>query len=471
MRAGPWLRIVGRNALRNRARALTSVFGIVVGIGFFVLFLASTEKIGAVLAKVFPLDEVEVVAPQATLLGADVSKRLDAHTVELIAARPEVVRAVPRMSLAFPATGDGNFEGQALSLKIDGSADGVDPAHVVGDPSLSPADRDYLDGLFQDWLDPARRGTPVACVPPPPGQRSSCPKPDRQYCDATTRTCEHRVPVVLSPAMLQLYNTQFAKANGTPLVDADFAKFMLARGGLERMRFTLQLGGGSTGRSRAVEAVLVGISAKAKPIGMTVPIQYIERWNREFVGDDAGKTFSSIVVTLAARDQVAVFSQWLRDGLDLRVEDSVGERLATVVLVMRVVLILIAGVILLISAVSIAHTFFMLVAERRRELGLMRAVGATRTQVRSIVLGEAVVLGVLGGVLGVGLSLALAALVDGVVGAYTPNFPFKPDTWTAFKPWMIGGGIAIGALFAMIGGYLPARRAARMEPATALSQD
>ncbi len=477
MPIGNLTRMVVRNTLRSRKHFAMSAFGIVIGIAFFVVFLASTEQVGAVLAKAFPLDQVEVVAPQATFAGADVSKQLDDAIVQTIKARPEVVAAVPRMSLALPAAGSGNFDGQALALKIDGSADGVDPEHVLSDSNLSPKDRDYLAGLFQDWEDPSRRTAPVACTPPPAAYfefkpnsyRNTCPQPDREYCDAVDNTCHHRVPVVLSPAMLQLYNTQFAKANGTPLVDQDFAKFMLARGGLARMRFFLELGGDQVGASRTVEAVLVGISAKAKPIGMTVPIQYIARWNREFVDDDAGKTFSSIVVTLRQREDVAVFGQWLRDDLDLRLEDSLGERFATVVLIMRLVLIGISLVIILISAINIAHNFFMQVHERRRELGLLRAVGATPADVRLLVVGEAALVGLIGGALGVGLAYGIAGIIDWAVAGHTPNFPFKPTTWFSVRAWMVAAGIGTGMLFAAIGGFLPSRRAAKMEPAVALA--
>jgi putative ABC transport system permease protein len=477
MPAGKLARMIAGNTLRSRKHFVMSAFGIVIGISFFVVFLASTEQVGRVLAKAFPLDQVEVVAPQATFAGADVSKPLTDDIVATIRARPEVAAAVPRMSLALPANGAGNFDGQSLALKIDGSADGVDPAHVLSDASLSPKDHAYLEGLFQDWEDPARRGAPVACAPPPPayyqfgatGYQNPCPQPDRQYCDAIDRTCHHRVPVVLSPAMLQLYNTQFAKANGTPLVDQDFAKFMLARGGLERMRFFLELGGPSTKAPRTVEAVLVGISAKAKPIGMTVPIQYISRWNTEFVDEDAGKTYSSIVVTLRDRDDVAVFGQWLRDDLDLRLEDSLGERFATVVLIMRVVLIGISLVIILISAINIAHNFFMQVHERRRELGLLRALGATRGDISLLVMGEAALVGLIGGALGVALAFGIAAIIDRVA-AGAPNFPFKPTTWFSVRWWMIAVGVGTGMLFAVIGGLLPSRRAAKMEPAAALAQ-
>jgi len=88
-----------------------SAFGIVIGIATFVVFLASTEQVAHVLEKIFPLDQVKVVAPSASLLGKDISKKLDDSIVKTILARQEVKAAVPRMSLAFPAFGRGSFEG------------------------------------------------------------------------------------------------------------------------------------------------------------------------------------------------------------------------------------------------------------------------------------------------------------------------------------------------------------------------
>ena len=62
--------------------------------------------------------------------------------------------------------------------------------------------------------------------------------------------------------------------------------------------------------------------------------------------------------------------------------------------------------------INIAHNFFMQVTERRRELGLLRAVGATQADVRRVVLGEAGLIGLIGGILGVLLGIGLARIVD-----------------------------------------------------------
>ena len=499
MPAGSLARMVAANTLRSRRHFILSAFGIVIGIATFVVFLASTEQVGAVLEKIFPVEQVQVVAPRASLLGKDISKKLDDAIVQQIRARPEVDGAdptsvVPRMALAFPAFGRGDFEGNDLKFEVGGFADGINPDFVTDD--------DRIKSLFKDWDsvkdDPKR----VACEPAPrdpnneviqsppalnkrkgpvPGKYyNPCPEPSRYYCDEVDRTCHHRVPIVMSPTMIELYNGQFAKSHGLPIADLDFVKFVTQRGGLGAMRFSIGLGlttiAGSNAaiaahKTRRVEGALVGISVKAMPIGMTMPIGYIQRWNREFLGEEAATAYSSIIVRLKDKRDIAVFSQWLQDELDLRLEDSLGEKFATALFVIRLVLILISLVIITISSINIAHNFFMQVTERRRELGLLRAVGATQSDVRAVVLGEAALIGLIGGLLGVALGAGIAAAVDWGSLHYLPRFPYNPTSWFHFKLWIVLGGLVCSTGFAVLGGYLPARRASTMEPAQALTQN
>lgn len=507
MPASNLVRMVVGNTLRSRRHFVLSAFGIVIGIATFVVFLASTEQVGRVLERAFPLDQVQVVAPRASLLGKDITKKLDDGIVKTILTRPEVASAVPRMNLTFPAFGRGNFEGNDLKFEVGGFADGIDAANVQDDARIKEQ--------FKDWEsinDPNR----VACVPPPDSPREEviqspgaagpnrppgvqlgpdgqpqfdkdgepvywnpCPKPDEYYCDSVDQRCHHRVPVVMSPTMIELYNGQFAKSHGLPIADTDFVKFVTQRGGLSAMRFSIGLGlttiaGSNTSiqhRPRRVEAVLVGISSKAMPIGMTMPIQYIQRWNREFQGEEAATTYSSIIVTLKDKSQLAVFNQWLQDTLDLRLEDQLGAKFASAVFVIRVVLVVISLIIIIISAINIAHNFFMQVTERRRELGLLRAVGATQSDVRMVVLGEAALIGLIGGILGVLFAILISLGVDYASVHYLPRFPYKPSTWFHFRWWIWSGGLACAAGFAVLGGYLPARKASTMEPAQALTQN
>src|SRR6185436_10623911 len=95
------------------------------------------------LGKVFPLDQVEVIAPHTSIAGKNLSQKMNADTVALIKSRPEVRDALPRMTLQFPATGYGKFEGQEIKFEVGGFTDGIPDVHVKGDPKLEP--------VFKDW--------------------------------------------------------------------------------------------------------------------------------------------------------------------------------------------------------------------------------------------------------------------------------------------------------------------------------
>jgi putative ABC transport system permease protein len=473
MPAGKLARVVAQNTLRSPRHFVLSVFGIVIGISSFVFFLGLSMGVrNVVLGKIFPIEQVQVVAPRASLIGKDVTKMLDDSIVQQIKGHDGVKDVVPRMGLVFPASGYGSFEGQELKFEVGGFADGVDPSLLAAPDSGPGTAAAKVAELFQDW-DSKDEGKRASCTPGP----RACADPERYYCDTSDRQCHHRVPVLVSPTLLELYNGQFAKSHGLPVI-GELEAFMVERGGLSRMRFSIGLGDtmvvGSNSnidpsRQRVVEGMLVGIHPKANPIGLTMPIQYIERWNREFVGAEAASTYSSIIVTLQDKDDAAPFAAWLNESLDLRLEDSMGERFATAIFIVTSLFVMISLVIVTISAINIAHNFFMQVSERRREIGVLRAIGATRADVRLIILGEAALIGVIGGVLGVGLATAAAVGVDWLSLHLLPRFPFKPETYFDFQWWILAGGLAFSTVFCVIGGYLPALRASRMEPAQALA--
>jgi putative ABC transport system permease protein len=112
---------------------------------------------------------------------------------------------------------------------------------------------------------------------------------------------------------------------------------------------------------------------------------------------------------------------------------------------------------LLVGAIGVANIMVISVLERRSEIGLRRALGATRGQIRTQFLSEAVLLSLMGGTFGV----AIGALAT-VIYASTKN-------WIAVVPtsaW--AGGLAVAMLIGAMAGLLPALRAARLSPAEAL---
>ena len=115
------------------------------------------------------------------------------------------------------------------------------------------------------------------------------------------------------------------------------------------------------------------------------------------------------------------------------------------------------AVALLVGAVGVANIMIISVLERRSEIGLRRALGATRGDIRTQFLAEAVLLGLLGGVSGV------------VAGALATVIYAQAKHWAAVIPaqaW--GGGIAASVLIGALAGLVPALRAARLSPTRAL---
>ncbi|WP_250001601.1 ABC transporter permease [Actinoplanes sp. M2I2] len=131
----------------------------------------------------------------------------------------------------------------------------------------------------------------------------------------------------------------------------------------------------------------------------------------------------------------------------------------------RQVLIAMTALSVFSSAFVIASTFALSVNQRRREIGLLRAVGATPRQVRLTVLREAATVGLWGGTSGAVLGLLFAPMIGGVL----VDAGFQPESFrVGVRFWPVLAGIAIGPLVALAGGLLAARRAARVRPLEAL---
>lgn len=133
--------------------------------------------------------------------------------------------------------------------------------------------------------------------------------------------------------------------------------------------------------------------------------------------------------------------------------------------VLRTALLGFAGIALLVGAFLIVNTFQMLVAQRTRELGLLRALGASRKQVNRSVRTEALLLGVIGSTLGIGAGYGLAAGLIVLMRGAGLNMPAGHLAFHASTPI---AGYAVGVIVTLIAAWGPARRAARISPMAAL---
>lgn len=125
-----------------------------------------------------------------------------------------------------------------------------------------------------------------------------------------------------------------------------------------------------------------------------------------------------------------------------------------------------AGIALFVGVFLISNTFTMLVAQRTKELALMRAVGASRKQITRSILAEAGIVGLIASVIGFALGLGMASALDPVMkamGAQLPSGPLVVGTTPVIA------SVAVGVLITMFAAWLPARRAAKIPPVAAMS--
>ncbi|MFD9188741.1 ABC transporter permease [Streptomyces phaeochromogenes] len=134
--------------------------------------------------------------------------------------------------------------------------------------------------------------------------------------------------------------------------------------------------------------------------------------------------------------------------------------------VIKYVMLGFAGIAVLVGVFLIVNTFSMLIAQRTRELGLLRALGADRRQVRRSVLLEATLLGLVGSTLGlaagIGLAIGLIELM-GLLGMNLKTAEMVIGWPTPVAAYVVGVGVTF------VAAYLPARRAAGVSPMAALA--
>ncbi|MFF7990829.1 ABC transporter permease [Kitasatospora xanthocidica] len=134
---------------------------------------------------------------------------------------------------------------------------------------------------------------------------------------------------------------------------------------------------------------------------------------------------------------------------------------------MSTALLVFAGIALFVGIFIIANTFTMLVAQRTKELALLRAIGASRKQITRSVKIEAALVGltasVAGLVAGIGIAAGLQSLLNGPLEANLPDGPL------VIAPSTVIAALAVGVLVTLVAAWLPARRASRIAPVAAMS--
>ncbi len=424
MRTSALRRLVRLQLRRDRRGAVSSMFGIAMGIASLVFFVALGLGVGRLVReKIFPVDSrlVEVV-PSQLAIGLFGGGKLTQDAVDRLAALPGVERAYRKMSVRVPAVSlyDGDFFGRRLRMGIEVIAVGVDPDFVRADVKLG------------DFTDPG------------PG------KP---------------IPTIVASRLLEIYNKTFAPARGLPQLSAQMLVGFSFPVDFNRSYVAVVAPGPVT----STQLQVAGLSERGVLAAATIPLEVAIRMNK--AADVDSETFTGVSLQASSPSEVPTIVAAVKE-MGLRVDDQdrrMSENAGAAVAITTSAMALLSALICLLAAFNIAHALSAAVRARERELGVMRAVGASQRDVFVLVLVEAVVLGVGGGVAGTLTALLAAFGVDMLSARVLPEFPFKPDTFFLVPAWLPLLGVGLGVLAALAGAWLPARRAAQVDPARVLA--
>ena len=123
---------------------------------------------------------------------------------------------------------------------------------------------------------------------------------------------------------------------------------------------------------------------------------------------------------------------------------------------------------LIVASIGIVNTLVMAILERRREIGIMKAIGASDSDVRKLFFAEAGAMGVLGGMLGVVFGWAIGQAINFGTNIYLKRQSLPPEHFWAVPWWLVAFAIGFAVVVSLVSGLYPAGRAARLDPVQAL---
>jgi len=152
-----------------------------------------------------------------------------------------------------------------------------------------------------------------------------------------------------------------------------------------------------------------------------------------------------------------------KESFQVQTSAQLMERVQTILSIFQIMLVGIAAISLLVGGIGIMNTQYTSVLERTREIGIMKAIGASNLDIMLIFLMEAGMIGLIGGVIGCILGICMAKLIEVYATTLGLNMLKAYVDFT-----LIFGALLFSFFIGTISGFAPARRAARLQPAEAL---
>jgi putative ABC transport system permease protein len=156
----------------------------------------------------------------------------------------------------------------------------------------------------------------------------------------------------------------------------------------------------------------------------------------------------------------------LREGnedFDVSTPQDIQESLTSILGIVQGIVVGLASIALLVGGIGIMNTMYMSINERTQEIGVLKAIGASKRQIRLLFLMEAGLIGFIGGVIGVLIGIGISE-----IAVFATADLGSLRIARGYSLSLIVGSLIFSTLIGILSGYIPARRASRLEPADAL---
>jgi len=229
----------------------------------------------------------------------------------------------------------------------------------------------------------------------------------------------------------------------------------------------------------ATEAVASGASAFGRS-GAYVPVAVAEELGvvqgndmgeviRESTLGEGGRHYSNLTVRVERPADVPAVEDAVRQmGYSPFSLLDLTRNLRRLFAILDMLLGIFGSLALAVASLGIINTLVMAILERRREIGVLKALGASDQDVRHLFFAEAGVMGLLGGVMGVILGWGIGRAIQLATNYYLSQQQIPPENIWSVPVWLVASAIAFSLLVSLAAGIYPASRAARLDPVEAL---
>lgn len=277
---------------------------------------------------------------------------------------------------------------------------------------------------------------------------------------------EEPYPALIPRKILDLYNLTIASPQNLPAISEEslLGKDLILYPNYSTF-FPI-----SENRENKVELEVVGFSDKTNLIGVTIPYDIAEKLNEQY-GNGASTTFLELFVETTDASKTAKVAGEI-EKLDFRTvyfQKNLKDIEAKFTY-LKISLGIISLIILLTAAIAIISTFLATVEQRSKEIGLLRALGATKVHIKKLILIEAGIIGAIGAMIGIILGLSGSVLIDKIILKQLAKTTFSVETLFAINLPLVILSLAFGIILSLLSAYIPAKKAANISPIEALKR-